>query len=164
MKKWLFFIILSLSFKATSCAFDGAGLSAGLPQHPGSLTALMNISLARQSNLLPENTIPEQMLVWQLAQQLRAGKPNVDITFYQAVEGHYSRFSSRPYSIFESYPDNAKPNNSELMVISEFDVFAALFSSKLTLQQAIDDGLFIINGPASEVEEVKLWLQASFSG
>ncbi|MGF1695325.1 hypothetical protein L4D20_02485 [Vibrio kyushuensis] len=163
MKKLIGLVILTLSFKAIGCAVDAGGFSAGLPQHRGALTTLMNIATARQSDDLPARTMPEQVLIWQLAQQLGQTKPDLDITFYQAIEGHYSKFSSSSFSIFKPYPDNTMPTNQELMVISEFDVLAALLNKELTWKQVLEYKLLIINGETEEIEQVQEWLKTAFS-
>ncbi|MCK6264106.1 hypothetical protein KP803_12570 [Vibrio sp. ZSDE26] len=125
------------------------------------LTTISSITIASADDFLPDLEKPDAMLNWQLGQKLTSTKPDLQITFYQAIEGHYSILSNAQFRFLENYPDDKIPTNEDLMIISEMSVLSAIADQQIDIQEALNNRLITINGDPDEVQIVKQWLKNS---
>ncbi|MGF1722002.1 hypothetical protein L4D20_18390 [Vibrio kyushuensis] len=161
MKRTLSIFLLSLSaFYTTACNFHG-GFGLQIPSYPNLFSSISNIAVASASEEIPVFEKPEAMLNWQLVQKMGATKPDLDITFYQAIEGHYSLISSASFRLFDNYPESRRPKAEDLMIMSEMSVFSAIVDQKITVDQALNEKWIVINGEQEAVKTVENWLLSS---
>ncbi|MGF1697211.1 hypothetical protein L4C54_16200 [Vibrio lamellibrachiae] len=161
MKRILSLLLIGFStFYATACNFHG-GFGLQIPSYPNLFTSISNIAVASASEVIPAFEKPEAMLNWQLAQKMGSTKPDLDITFYQAIEGHYSMISDASFRLFDNYPESRRPKAEDLMIMSEMSVFSAIVDQKITVDQALNEKWIVVNGEQEAVEMVKEWLLSS---
>ncbi|WP_047044825.1 hypothetical protein [Vibrio mexicanus] len=160
LKFTLFFAALLLSSVSTACNFHG-GFGIQLPSHAGLLTTLSNVALAEKHGTISTRDKPETILNWQLAQKAK-NKPDIDITFYQVLQGHYSTISGHSFRFFDNYQRETAPVEEDVIILSEFSVFGSILEGQLSMHEAMKLELVTITGSEIAKDQVKLWLLDSF--
>ncbi|WP_295893471.1 hypothetical protein [uncultured Vibrio sp.] len=165
MKRIITTFLSALLFTSTvfACGFhNDTGLIA-VPNHPGIMLTIPSIQTAIEDQTIPASEKPAAMINWQLAQKLSATKPNHDIIFYQAIDGHYSTVSSNNFRWLEDYNSETRPPLGALMILSEMNVFNALMEQQITIDQAFEKRWIHVNGPRDQREAVTHWLREAFA-
>lgn len=153
---------LSPSFVAYSCNMH-SGIGVQIPNHNNLLTTLSNIATATAQWRLQPLYKPEIQLNLELAEKLQQTKPDFEIIFYQAIEGHYLMVSTEQAIWLQTYNKAQRPSNEDAMIISELTVFDAIIEKKLTITDALQQQLIVINGPELKQKMIYNWLVDSLS-
>jgi len=158
----LLFGFFSPSFLAYACNMHGS-VGVPIPQYTNLLTTLSNIANATAQWRLQPLTKSEFQLNVELSGKLHDTKPDFDIIFYQAIEGHYLMVSEDAFQWLQVYTKLQKPTESDVMIISELTVFDAIIEKRMTITEALEDELIVINGPESDKKIVQQWLVKALS-
>ncbi|MEZ9409039.1 hypothetical protein [Vibrio lentus] len=161
IKRFVLLLSLSSSLVFACGLHQETGFS--LVTEPGSLEVFGNIIHARQDDEFGNLDKPDHFKLFAIKSALAKAHPSkIEFNLFEAIKGHYSQISIEK-GVNVSGRDTL-PTESDLLLITELDVFDALANGTISWDQATLNGLVVINGPQDKREQLEDWFSDIFEG
>jgi hypothetical protein len=170
------FAIAVPSWRAVACAFDGAFDGSFGSIHPRSIEVALAVRRAVDEGLLPQQALtpltPGAAGLWQATEQLKRlgrrlsvarkkGPDNPpDIALLLSESGLWARYLPTG-SGFESLIHAAGSQPSDIVVVADLAVLSAIDNASLSVSEALERSLIIIDARGEKADAVATILAAS---